>query len=461
MPDESYDVIVIGGGAGGVPTAMRVSQLGGRVAVIECENLGGLCMNKGCVPFGHMMVASHILGSLSLGKEMGLSVPEVSKDYGVLMKRQNELIEFMRLGVESTLRKNKVEIIKGKGRIAGKGKVEVNGKQLSCKNIILAVGARWEQPDFPGENLEEVINSDGLLNSETLPKRTLLFGRSPWLIEIAQFLHGFGSEVILATEEKSILSEESKTIRSRLTKALRERGISILTRAEIKSLKKNKDGVQCVLSGKDKEEKVVVDRVISFRRKASLSELGLETVGLDKNAGHISVNERMETAVRGIYAIGDVSSPEKLHYSHLSSAGGIVAAENAMGLDSVFDHRTNCRILFTQPHVACVGLTSKEAKQAGYEVVEGAAPLSMNPFGMIIAQTEGLVEVVADKRYGEVLGIHIIGEGASEMAGQGVLAIQMEATLEDLSRVVFPHPTLSESIAEAARDALGQAIYLP
>ena len=443
MPDESYDVIVIGGGAGGVPTAMRASQLGGRAAVIECENLGGLCMNKGCVPFGHMMVASHILGSLSLGKEMGLSVPEVSKDYGALMKRQNELIEFMRLGVESTLKKNKVEIIKGKGRITGKGKVAVNGKLLSCKNIILAVGARWEQPDFPGENLEEVINSDGLLNSVTLPKRTLLFGRSPWLIEIAQFLHGFGSEVILATGEKSILSEESKTIRSRLTKALRDRGISILTRAEIKSLKKNKDGVQCVISGKDKEEKVVVDRVISFRRKASLSELGLETVGLDKNAGHITVNERMETAVRGIYAIGDVSSPEKLHYSHLSSAGGIVAAENAMGLDSVFDHRTNCRILFTQPQVACVGLTSKEAKQAGYEVVEGAAPLSMNPFGMITAQTEGLVEVVADKRYGEVLGIHIIGESASEMAGQGVLAIQMEATLEDLSRVVFPHPTLS------------------
>jgi dihydrolipoamide dehydrogenase len=169
----------------------------------------------------------------------------------------------------------------------------------------------------------------------------------------------------------------------------------------------------------------------------------------------------METPVQGIFAIGDVASPEKRHYSHLSSAGGIVAAENAMGLASVLDHRTLCRVLFTRPQVACVGLTGREAKQAGYEVVEGAAPLSMNPFGMIISQTEGLVEVVAEKKYGEVLGIHFIGEGASEMAGQAVLAIQMEATLEDLSRAIFPHPTLSESLAEAARECLGRSIFLP
>lgn len=461
MPEEIYDVVVMGGGAGGVPAAIRASQLGGRVAVVESQFLGGVCMNRGCVPFGHMMVASDILGSLSLGKEMGVTCSGVSTDFASLKKRQNDLIAFMREGVRSTLKRNNVDIFQGRGRIAEKGKVEVNGKILPFKKLILATGAKWLQPGFPGSDLEEVITSDGLLVADELPKRVLLFDKSPRIIDIAQFLHRFGSQVTLATEEKAILPDESKAIRSRLTKVLRDQGISILTHAEIKSLKKIKNGIQCVLQGKEKEETVVVDRVISFRRGAALSGLGLEAVGLDESADHIPVNERMETPAHGIFAIGDVASPEQRHYSHLSSAGGIVAAENAMGQASALDHRTLCRVLFTRPQVACVGLTGREAKQAGYEVLEGAAPLSMNPFGMIISQTEGLVEVVAEKKYGEVLGIHFIGEGASEMAGQAVLAIQMEATLEDLSRATFPHPTLSESLAEAARECLGRSIFLP
>ncbi len=461
MTEKIYDVIVLGGGAGGVPAAVRAAQLGGRVAIIECGNMGGQCMNKGCIPFGHMMVASNILGSLTLGKEMGLDVSGISKDYATLIKRQDELIDFMRQGVKGTLIKNKVEIIEGRGKLAGKGKVEVNGKTIAYKSIILATGARWLKPDFPGADLKEVTNTDYLLNEKKLPKRVLLFGGSPWLIEIAQFLHRFDSEVILATEDKSILSDESKAIRSRLTKALKDQGISILTRSDILSLKKKKDGLHCALRTKDKEETVVVDRVISLRRGAALTELGLETVGLDGKGDFIPVNERMETPVGGIYAMGDLAAPETRHYSHLASQGGIVAAENAMGMESTFDHRTITRVLFTQPQVACIGLTSKEAKQAGYDVVEGAAPLSMNPFGMIISQNEGLVEVVAEKKYGEVLGMHFIGQGACEMAGQAVLAIQMEATLEELARATFPHPTLSESVAEAARECLGRPIYLP
>jgi dihydrolipoamide dehydrogenase len=169
----------------------------------------------------------------------------------------------------------------------------------------------------------------------------------------------------------------------------------------------------------------------------------------------------METGLDGIYAIGDSSSPESKHYSHQASSGGIVAAENAMGLKSTYDSKTLCRVLFTRPQVACVGLTGKEAKEAGYDVVEGAAPFSMNPLGMILTQTGGIVEVVADKKYGEVLGIHFIGEGASEMAGVGVLALQMEATLEDLARAPFPHPTLNESLSDAARECLGRSIFLP
>jgi dihydrolipoamide dehydrogenase len=175
----------------------------------------------------------------------------------------------------------------------------------------------------------------------------------------------------------------------------------------------------------------------------------------------MAVDERMATGVDGIYAIGDIAAPETRQYSHMASEGGIIAAENIAGLDSSFDNRTVTRVLFTQPQVACVGLTGKDAKKRGYDVVTGSAPLSMNTFGMLVSQNNGVVEVVAEKRYGEILGIHLIGEGASEMAGQAVLAIQMEATLEELARSTFPHPTLSESIAEAARECLGRPIFLP
>ena len=461
MNEEVYDVIVLGGGAGGVAAAIRASQLGGHVAMIECNNLGGFCMNRGCIPFGHMMLASHILGSLTLGSEMGLSFTGIIKDYGVLIKRQNELIDFMRLGVRSTLSKKKVELIEGRGKIGGSGRLEVNGKTLSYKSIILATGSKWVTPEFAGADLEEVTNSDHLLNGDKLPQRVLLYGRSPWNIEIAQFLHRFGSRVILATPDKAILSDESKTIRSRLTKVLKEEGIDIRTKTEILSAIKEKDGLHVELSSKDGSQTVVVDKVIHTERAASLKGLGLETINLNEEGPCLEVDERMETHVKGVYAIGDITGAQSKHYSHLSSEGGVIAAENAMGQGAVLNPRTSTRILFTQPQVACVGFTPKEAKDEGYDVIVGAAPYSMNPFGMILSESEGIVEVVAEKKYGELLGVHMIGRAASEMAGQAVLALQMEGTLEQLSKASFPHPTLSESLAEAARDALGKPIYLP
>lgn len=462
MASEDYDLIVIGGGAGGVAAAIRAAQLGARVALIEDKHLGGLCMNRGCIPFGHMMVASRILGSLALAKDMGIECAKVSTNFSTLIHRQDELIKFMRQGVQGLLNKNKISLIAGKGRLAGSCRVEVNGQTLSCKKVIIAAGARWLKPDFPDSDLPEVVNSDYLLTAKHLPESCLLFGSGPMIIEIAQFLHRFGSKVWLATGEDTFLNDEDKMIRSRLTKALQTQGITLLPKTEILGLKKKSKGVEALLKVKgDKEEAISADLVINLRRGSALEWLGLGSVGLDERGDFIKVNERMETDVKGIYAIGDAAAPETRHFSHLASAGGIIAAENAMGLDSRFNQRTIARVAFTQPQVACVGLTGKEAKQAGYEVVEGSAPLAMNGFGMIIAQNEGTIVVVGDRKYGEVLGIHMLGEGAAEMAGHAVLAIQMEATLEELAKAVFPHPTLSESLADAARDALGRAIYLP
>lgn len=459
--ESNYDVIVLGGGAGGVPAAIRAAQLGARVALIESNFLGGLCMNRGCVPFSHMMAATRILKSLSLGKEMGLNFPDVSSDLRIFKKRQHELIAFMRQGIKTTLTKNRVDIVEGWGKIAGEGRLEVNSKTITFHKLILATGARWIKPDFPGSDLKEIINSDVLVTAEDLPKRALLFGRDPRLAEIGQFLQRFGAQVFLATPDRSILVGEQKTIRSRLSKVLKDDGITIFREAQILGVDKDGSDLRCRMKARDGEKVIRVDRVVTLDRAASLENLGLETIELKENASYIDVNEKMETQVPGIYAVGDVAGESSRQYSHLAAAGGIAAAENAMGANSSFDHRTVCRILNTQPQVACVGMTSKEAKDVGYDVLTGTAPLSMNPLGMIVSQDEGMVEVVAEKEYGLVLGVHFIGESAVEMAGQGVLAIQMEALLEDLARAVFPHPALSESLAEAARDAMGISLYLP
>lgn len=461
MIEEIYDVIVLGGGAGGVAAAIRASQLGGTVAIIESNELGGQCMNRGCIPFGQMMVASNILRSLSLGKELGLNVKGVTKDYPTLTKRQNELIEFMRMGVRTTLKKNGIAIIEGSGKITGAGTVEVEGNKISYKNIILATGAQWQKPTFPGSELDEVVTTEYLLTAGKLPQKALLSGQSPWLAEIAQFLKRFDSKVILATPDKSIFSAESKAISSRLTKAFKEEGIELKTEAEIRGVTKKKDGLHVELISKGSKETAVVDNIITLERAAALKRLGLGSIGLDENRDHLTVNDKMETGIKGVYAIGDLTGPPSHHYSHRASEMGIAAAENAMGGDSAINPKTTTRVLFTHPQLASVGLTPREAKAEGYEVITGAAPLSMNPFGMIISENEGLVEVVAEKSYGEVLGVHIIGSAAAEMIGQAVVAIQMEATIEALAKVSFPHPTLSESLAEAARDALGRPIYLP
>ncbi len=455
------DVIVIGGGAGGVPAAIRSAQLGAEVGIVEAKAFGGLCMNRGCIPFGHFMLASNVLGTMSFGKKLGIDCPNVERNYAELKKRQDELIGFMRMGVSSTLKKNKIEVFEGKGRLAGSGKVDVNGTIIECKNIILATGGSWVQPDFPGADAGAVINSDELLAADELPKRVLLFGRSPWLLEIAQFLHRFETKVILATPDKAIIPNESKAIRTRLNKTLKTEGIDILREAEITGVKKEKDGFRVSLNAKKTSETIDVDRIIHIERKASLKDLGLDTVGLDENAAFLEVDRTMKTAADGVYATGDITGGQDRHYSHYSSEGAIVAAENAMGVNAKMNPLTFTRVLFTQPQLASVGMTEKEAKEAGYDVVSGAAPYGMNPMGMLLSENEGLVEVVAEKKYGEVLGAHFVGSNVAEMAGQAILAIQMEATLEDLARASFPHPTLSESLPEAARNALGRHIYLP
>jgi dihydrolipoamide dehydrogenase len=325
----------------------------------------------------------------------------------------------------------------------------------------LATGAEWHKPAFPGADLDGVVNTDLLLTAQKLPSRVLLFGESPWFMEISQFLTDFGSQVTLATPQKGILAGESKTIVTRLRRVLKDEGVEIKNEATIENVTKKNDGLIVQLSTKEGHEEMVVDTIVTFDRTAALKGLGLENIDLDEEQPFLEVNEKTETGAEGVYAIGDLTAPPEGHYSHRAAAMGIVAAENTMGDSAILNPKIHARVLFTYPEVASVGLTPKQAKGKGYEVVVGSAPLSMNPLGMILVENEGIVEVVADKSYGEILGVHIIGKHASEMIGQALVAIQLEATFDELAAIPFPHPTFSESLSEAVRDALGNPIYLP
>ena len=461
MTDRRFDVLVLGGGAGGVAAAVRAAQLGGHVAVVEPRYLGGFCVNRGCIPFGYSLAATQILGDLVLGKELGIHCSGHELDDATHPNKRTELISFLRQGIATLLKRRNIELIPGAGRLREPGKVDVQGKVFAGSKIILATGAGRFLPEADGIDAKNVSSSDILLTTPKRPGSCLLLGDNPKIIEIAQILQRLGSQVWLATKERALLHDESKAIRARLTKALRNDGIKVLTRSRVLSSDKTHEGLQCIVMVKDREERITVDRVIRLQRDTGLPKLGLEAVGLEGERGVIEVNERMETGAKGIYAIGDLTAPENRRYSHLASAGGIVAAENAMGLDRRINRRTVSRVAFTQPQVACVGLTEPEARKNGYEVITGTAPLAMNPFGMLTAQSEGIVEVVANRQNGAIVGLHILGPSAGEMAAQAVLAIQLEASLEDLGKTTFPHPTLSESLAEAARDCLGRPIYLP
>ena len=461
MTGSIFDVVVLGGGPGGVAAAIRASQLGGKVAIVEKNDLGGLCMNRACVPFGHSMAVAGILKDLTLAREMGVTCSGVQADYAKTKKRQDALVAFMRQGVAAMLRKNQVELIRGQGTVTGPQTLDVGGTPVSFGKLILATGGNWVLPGIPQSDSGSIINSGDLLRMDELPRRAVLFGESPWKIQLAQFLHFFGSEVTLIADEKTLLPGESKAISARLMKALRNDGLTIKTECSIKAVERNGDDLKVNLQANGDSEDLIVDRVISLTRGVTTHGLGLECLGLESSVGAVRVNSKMETGAPGVYAVGDITKPALLQYSHGASEEGIAAAENAMGREVHIDPSARPRVLFTRPEVACVGLTGKQAKESGYGVALGAAPLSMNALGMIMKENEGLVEVVADQGSGRILGVHIVGRGAHEIIGQGVLAIRMGTDLEQLAAAPFPHPSLSESLAEAARDALGRPIYLP
>lgn len=453
-----YDLVVIGGGPGGYAAAIRACQLGGNVALVESGEIGGTCVNRGCIPTKVWQHSASLLHSLRKGHLFGLKVAVEALDLKALVERKNGVADDIRMGMEGLLANNGVAVVRGHAVLKNDRVVDVDGTILETKKVIIATGSCLDIPAIPG--LEEVaLTTDQFMDLEQIPARVLVWGTLPMAVEIATTLSVFGSKVVLATEHPRILPLEDHDTSQRLTQALREQGIELMLKHSFESVRKSANGHEAILVGR--EEKVVeVEKVLVSGRKPNTTQIGLDQVGVTlKQDGGIAVNDKLETSVPGIYAIGDAVGGWML--SHAASSMAVTAAENAMAHVSSFPFHLIPRGIWTIPQVGAVGLSEEEAEKKGVEVEVGDFPYAINGIAMACDEMAGAVKIISDHRYGEILGVHIVGANATELVGEAVLAMQLECTVKELTRSIRVHPTFSESVVDAGRDALNWALYLP
>lgn len=455
-----YDVTVIGGGSGGYAAAIRACQLGAKVALVEGGTMGGTCVNRGCIPSKIWLRAASVLQQVRSAGDLGIEVTLGAIDLSAVVNRKNGVSSDIRMGMEALLQNNGAEVIRGRATLKGPREVEVGGKILETKKVIIATGSTLSFPSVPGLD-EAAITSDQVLDMTKVPATVLICDSGYIEVEMAFLLNAFGAKVTVAVEAPRILPREDRDTSQRLTQSLREKGVEVLTRHALKSVSKAAPGTgwSCLLAG-TKERTVDVEAVLAASRKPATANLGLEKAGIRLNEdGGIKVNDRLETTAAGVYAIGDATGGWMM--SHGASSMAVTAAQNCMGKTGRYPFNLVSRPLWTFPEAAAVGLSEEEAEKQGYEIEVGGFPYAINGLGMLRGEPEGAVKVVSDAKNGEILGVHIVGAAATEIIGEAVLAMQLEATVNELARGVRAHPTFSETVVDAARDAAGWALYLP
>ncbi len=463
QPADSYDVIVIGGGPGGYVAAIRAAQLGQKVAVIEREALGGICLNWGCIPTKALLRNAEVVSLLGRGKEFGFHFENLTLDYSQAIKRSREVSKRLVRGVNFLMRKNSIDVVQGTGRLAGPGQVvvEPGGKTLSAKNIILATGARPRS--IPGVTIdgERVISSREALERTEVPGHIIVVGAGPIGLEFAHIYRTYGAEVTVVEMLSRIAPLEDEDVSAALARSFQRRGIQLHTDTRVESVEPADDGVKVRVSSPDGEQTLEGDVVlIAIGVQPNSEDLGLEQVGVQVERGAVVVDGYMRTNVPGIYAIGDLTG--KMPLAHVASAQGIVAAEHIAGHETtpIEDYTWMPRCIYCQPQVASMGLTEAQARERGHDVKVGQFPFQANGKALGLAEREGFVKIVADAKYGEILGAHFVGPEVTELLPEIVLARTWELTVEEIARTVHAHPTLSESLMEAAHAVLGQAIHM-
>ncbi len=459
---STYDVVVIGGGPGGYVAAIRAAQLGLKAAVVEREALGGICLNWGCIPTKALLRNAEIVDLLRCGQEFGFSFENLKLDYSRAIQRSREVANRLVRGVSFLMRKNNIEVVEGTGRLesANRVVVEPGGRMLTAKNIILATGARPRA--IPGVTIDgqRVITSREALERTEVPGHIIVVGAGPIGLEFAHIYRSYGAQVTIVEMLPRIAPLEDEEISKELARSYQRRGINLLTDSRVEKVEATDQGAAVSIATPNGTQKLEADAVlVAIGVQPNSEGLGLEKVGVKVERGAVPVDGYMQTNVPGIYAIGDLTG--KMPLAHVASAQGIVAAEHIAGHETrpIEDYVWMPRCIYCQPQVASLGLTEAQARERGYEVKVGKFNFLANGKALGLGEREGFVKIVADAKYGEILGAHLIGPEVTELLPELVLARTWELTVEEIARAVHSHPTLSEALVEAAHAVLGRAIH--
>jgi dihydrolipoamide dehydrogenase len=467
MMTDGYDVTVIGAGPGGYVAAIRAAQLGLKTAIIEKEYLGGVCLNVGCIPSKALLRNAEVAHLLQhRAKEFGFSFDNLALDYSVAYKRSRQVSDRLVRGVGFLMRKNEIDVYEGVGTISSPTQIEValnDGDEtaVETKNMIIATG--HHPSSIPGVEVdgEKVVNYVQAILSDTLPKSVIVIGAGAIGVEFSYIWNSYGVDVTLVEMLDRILPLEDQEISQELAKVYRKLQINVLTDSRVESADTSGEGIRVTVSSNGETQTLEADLALMTGVQPNVDGIGLEDIGVElaERGRFIEIDERMRTNVSGVYAIGDVTG--KLMLAHVASAQGIVAAETIAGHPTVeLDYAMMPRAVYCQPQVAAFGLTEEQAQEQGYEVNVGRFPFQPNGKALGLGERTGFVKIIADAKYGEILGAHMIGPEVTELLPELVLAHNAELTSEEIARSVHAHPTLSEVLMEAAHDVEGQPIHI-
>jgi len=465
MAREEFDLIIIGSGPGGYVAGIRAGQLGMKVAVVEKDpKFGGTCLLRGCIPTKALLHTAAVLDEIKEASALGIQVGEPTLDIVKAQERKRKVVDGNSRGVEFLFKKNKVTGLHGLGRLTGPNEVEVEGPEgkttYGARFIMIATGSVPRDLPFAPADGQKILNSDHILELERVPKSLAVLGAGAVGTEFASIYASFGTKVTLIEMLPRILPIEDEEVSAELEKALRKRGIKIMAGTKMNRCETTEEGVRLELEKNGKVETLDAEILLSATgRKPVTENIGLEALGIELERGYVKVNGLMQTAVPNIYAIGDVVNTPWL--AHVASAEGILAVEHMAGQHVRplnYERVPSCT--YCEPEVASVGLTEAKARERGYDVQVGKFPFTALGKAKIIGKTAGFVKVVREKKYDEVLGIHIIGAHATDLIAEACAVLQLEGTNEELMRTIHAHPTVAEAVMEAAHAAAGAAIHI-
>lgn len=461
-----YDIIVIGSGPGGYVTAIRAAQLGFKTAVVEKENLGGICLNWGCIPTKALLKSAHVFHYLKHAEDFGLNkVENPSFDFTKVVERSRGVASKMSGGIQFLMKKNKIDVIKGTATVQKGKKISVKdaeGKttEYSADHIIIATGARSrELPNLPQDG-KKIIGYRQALTLPKQPKSMIVVGSGAIGVEFADFYNTMGTKVTIVEFMPNILPVEDEEVSKHMEKSLKKAGIEIMTSSSVEAVDTSGEGVKAKVKTANGEITLEADILLSaVGIQANIENIGLENVGIQTDKGRILVNEWYETSVPGYYAIGDVIPTQAL--AHVASAEGITCVEKIKGIHTEkIDYGNIPGCTYCSPEVASVGLTEKQAKEKGYDIKVGKFPLSASGKATANGNTDGFIKVIFDAKYGEWLGCHMVGDGVTDMIAEAVVARKLETTGHEILKAVHPHPTVSEAVMEAVAAAYGEVIHI-